>query len=116
MRTDLPLTEKEVKLYQHFYYDVYRPLFKDGFSESEIRSKMKPQLDEVNWNFRLFDEYKSIDSMQRFVFDHAYDLVILGIADKPFTSFPEYRCYDPNYGALRLKDNQKSEDPDIITI
>ena len=114
MRTDLPLTQKEVDIYRFLYYDNYKKLYTKGLREEEdLRLAMTSALDSVGWSWNLFMEYKSIDFMQRLVYDYSDELVKSGARTEPMTSREEYRHYDPNYGALRLKDNDKSDDPDI---
>lgn len=44
--------------------------------------------------------------MQRLVFEYSHEINPL----KPMTSNEEYRAYDPNYGALILKDSALSDD------
>jgi len=114
MTKDLPLTEKEVKIYQTIYYDHYKPLIKQGLEEDEIKDMLLPVLEYHGWTWRIFEEYKSIDFMQRLVFEYSHDLLNSGHRTEPMTSTEEYRQYDPNFGALRLKDNSRSDDPDRL--
>ena len=113
MRSDWPLTHKEVEIYRHLYYEVYKPLIKSGVEIEEVPDLMEKSLAQVGWSWSRFEDYKSIDLMQRLVLDYSHDLVNSGSRNQPMTSNEEYRAYDPNYGALRLKDNDRSEDPDI---
>ena len=112
MKTNWPLTQKEVEIYKILYYSHYKPLVKVSIEEDYIQPKMKKILDYYDWSWRRFMDYKSIDLMQRLVFEHAHDYIKNGISGDIMTSNEEYRAYDPNFGALRLKDNSKSEDPD----
>lgn len=112
MRNDLPLTQKEVEIYRHIYYKVYKPLAQLRLEESEIQDQMTKDLEIVGWTYRQFSDYKSIDLMQRLILDYSHELVLSGHSKVPMTSKEEYRHYDPNYGALRLKDNDLSSDPD----
>lgn len=111
MRSDWPLTEKEVETYRHLYYEVYKPLVKQGVEESEIPEAMEKAFSQTGWTWSQFEDYKSIDLMQRLVFEYSHELVQSGARTEPMTSKPEYRSYDPNYGALILKDETRSEDP-----
>lgn len=112
MKQDYPLTEKEIQIYRTLYYDHYKALAKEGMDESMIRLKMKNILNYYDWSWRRFEDYRSIDFMQRLVFEHSDAYIKNGLSNKPLTSYEEYRQYDPNYGALRLKDKDKTEDPD----
>ena len=112
MKTDWPLTEKEVETYRTLYYDHYKTLSKQGIQREEIKSQMQPVLDMHDWSFARFEDYISIYMFQRLVFEHAHTYVKEGISTDIMTSKPEYHVYDPNFGALRLKDNERSEDPD----
>lgn len=112
MKTTYQLTEENVKIYRALYYGHYKPLVKEGFSEGEIRAKLKPILAEFGWSWRVFEDFKSIDLAQRFAFEYSYSLVLSGKNKNPIHFLEAYRAYDPNQGALRLKDNSLSEDPD----
>jgi hypothetical protein len=113
MKSDWPLTQKEVDVYRFLYYDQYKALKLKGLtSEEDIRWAMESALNSVDWTWDRFMDYKSIDFMQRLVFEYSHELVKQGLRTEPMTSNPEYRHYDPNYGALRLKDNSRSSDPD----
>ncbi len=114
MKTDWPLTQNEVDIYRYLYYDHYKVLVFKGIREEEdLVLAMKKPLDEVGWSFSRFMDYKSIDLMQRLVTQYANAHVDSGASTEPMTSKAEYRHYDPNYGALTLKDNDRSDDPDI---
>lgn len=110
----IELTASFVKTYQDIYYDVYKPLFKQMGPGSDFQKAFSLELKKVNWTRRLFEEVRSIDFMQRLVFDYSHELVISGHRKEPFTSMPDYRCYDPNYGALRLKCPVRTEDKDVL--
>jgi hypothetical protein len=112
MRRNYQLSIETVEVYQKLYYFHYKPLVKLGLSEGDIRITLAPVLLEFGWSWRQFSDFMNIDLMQRLVFEHSNDLVVAGARTKPMTSRPEYRHYDPNYGALRLKNNALSEDPD----
>jgi hypothetical protein len=111
MNPDYPLTQKEVDIYQELYYHHYKPLslkFKDD--QEIVKEKMKPLLENYGWTWRMFQDYKSIDMFQRLVFEYSHSISTI----KPMTSYPEYRHYDPNHGALRLKSNEFSDDKDVL--
>lgn len=117
MRTDLELTEEVVKIYRDIYYDHYKPLLKKHENDQESPLFLKeflPVLNRYGWDLDLFLDFKSIDMMQRLVFEYSHELMNQGLRSEPMTSRPEYRHYDPNHGALRLKCPIRSEDKDII--
>lgn len=114
MTKNLPLTPEIVATYQELYYEHYKSLVVKHKSDTSqnFRNEFKKCLEKVNWTYHNFMEYKSIDMMQRLVFDHSHDLVLAGVRTKPMTCREEYRSYDPNYGALRLKCPKRTQDPD----
>lgn len=113
--SSLPLTKKEVEIYQDLYYENYKPLLKeleitgDPKESSLFMVKFQSKLDFYNWTYSLFEAYKSIDLMQRIVFD-----ISLNSTEKALKPFPEYAHLDPNNGALRLKCPIRTEDPDPL--
>lgn len=112
--SSLPLTQKEVDIYRELYYESYKPLIKeleitgDPKEDSLFMVKFQPKLDFYNWNYRLFEAYKSIDLMQRIVFDLSLN------NPQSLKPYPEYSHLDPNNGALRLKCPNRTEDPDPL--
>jgi len=110
MNPNWPLTKKEVETYQGLYYFHYKPKSKLGYSQEEIELAMAAVLEDVGWDWSRFSDYRSIDLMQRLVFEYSHQLVSSGHCAEPMTSKPEYRAYDPNFGAMRLKNDTLSED------
>lgn len=110
MNLNYLITQKEVDIYQKLYYQHYKPLSLNYSDEKSIKERMVNVLKSVDWTWKKFMDYKSIDLFQRLVFEYSHSISNLS----PMISYPEYRIYDPNYGALRLKDNRFSEDKDIL--
>ena len=113
--SSLPLSQKEVDIYRDLYYESYKPLIKeleitgDPKENSFFMLKFQQKLDFYNWTYSLFEAYKSIDLMQRIVFD-----LSLNSSEVSLKPFPEYAHLDPNNGALRLKCPNRTEDPDPL--
>lgn len=112
MRNDWPLTEKDVHAYRDLYYNHYKIYKSKNYTDHETQCKMTKVLAEHDWTWRRFLDYLSIDRMQRLVFEHSADLMLAGARSSPLTAKEDYKSYDPNNGALRLKDNNLSDDPD----
>jgi hypothetical protein len=114
MNANWAINEETVEIYRTLYYDHFKPLLKEFETEEskDFQDKFSFFLKKYNWSWDQFQDYRSIDRMQRLVFDYSHELVKLGIRVEPMTSRPEFRSYDPNYGALRLKCPIRSQDPD----
>lgn len=105
MRYDYPLTKKEVKIYRELYYLHYKPLYLKFRDLDIVKTEMAQILNSHGWSWRIFNDYRSIDIFQRLVFEHSHDISSF----KPMTSNEDSKVYDPNYGALILKDSSLSE-------
>lgn len=103
----LEITPEVVKTYRTLYYDYFKPLALENHEEY-VRSKMKKKCEEYGWSYRLFESYKSIDFMQRVVFDAQLK------REANLKPYPEYAHLDPNNGALRLKCPERTSDPDPL--
>lgn len=112
----LPLTEKEVKIYQEIYYEHYKPFVESSSypdSYSLMKKALSPILEKHAWDLETFEAYIMIDFIQRVLFDmvlfsqkEGFVLPKMQLTDEKMYKF------DPALGVPRLKCPKRTTAPD----
>jgi hypothetical protein len=115
-KKEIQLTPEIVAIYREIYYEHYKPIAKlinpnDPNYRQLFKNEMTPILEKFGWTLRYFEQLQSIDLFQRLVYDTQF---MENGRQLKYQSYPEYRHLDPNYGALRLKCPERTEQPDEI--